>query len=515
MSDIDTAEYVGRFEFVNFGHCVPEDHFARFVVHFVKSFFKFFNYQNEVVKAAEPGRKGYSFIKMACLIYYAYANGITESKEIEYRARYDKIYIYVCNGIEPSYKTIENFIKKWGSFFDLFISYTINYARLAGFTGMEHVAFDGTVKKAANNKFNVVHREDVRILLRYYKGKIVTERELKKLRRPARNLVKRLDLTNKQKIELLEKIDKRFDETGKNTVPVNDIEAIHMVDKKGNNIIDYNIQTAVDNMSKMFCAIMISQKATDHGQLPEVFKKVVDNIGENPQKISADSAYNTYETLLFINENNIDAYLDNIRQAKLRNGHGSKKIFHKDNMDFDHENNCFNCYAHNQLYHQDTKYKYNSKKGTTEVRAEFYNEEACEGCIFRLECCKGKKYRKVIVGGGELALKMEEKMLDYASIYEYLKRFCTVEPPNGSLKIFYHINEMLARGTSNIENKLLICAGSYNLKLLYKHIMKIFGSRWKFYDKNEHIYNELNTVMYINNYNRLKRNNILLLPEKL
>ena len=45
--------------------------------------------------------------------------------------------------------------------------------------------------------------------------------------------------------------------------------------------------------------------------------------------------------------------------------------------------------------------------------------------------------------------------------------------------------------------------------------MKIFGSRWKFYDKNEHIYNELNAVMYINNYNNLKRNNILLLPEKL
>ena len=69
------------------------------------------------------------------------------------------------------------------------------------------------------------------------KEKLFTERQLKKLRRPAKNLVKRLDLTNRQKIELLEKINKRFDETGKNTVPVNDIEAIHMVDKTGTNII--------------------------------------------------------------------------------------------------------------------------------------------------------------------------------------------------------------------------------------------------------------------------------------
>lgn len=76
MSDIDTAEYVGRFEFVNFDYYVPEDHFSRFVVQFVTSFFNFFNCKNEVVKAAEPGRKEYSFIKMACLVYYAYANGI-------------------------------------------------------------------------------------------------------------------------------------------------------------------------------------------------------------------------------------------------------------------------------------------------------------------------------------------------------------------------------------------------------------------------------------------------------
>ena len=42
MSDIDTVDYVGLFEFVNFQDYIPEDHFARFVVMFVKSFLKFF-----------------------------------------------------------------------------------------------------------------------------------------------------------------------------------------------------------------------------------------------------------------------------------------------------------------------------------------------------------------------------------------------------------------------------------------------------------------------------------------
>ena len=57
------------------------------------------------------------------------------------------------------------------------------------------------------------------------------------------------------------------------------------------------------------------------------------------------------------------------------------------------------------------------KKGTAEVKVEFYDKEACEGCILKPGYCKGKKYWKVIVGGGELALKMEEKALDFTSIY--------------------------------------------------------------------------------------------------
>ena len=68
-----------------------------------------------------------------------------------------------------------------------------------------------------------------------------------------------------------------------------------------------------------------------------------------------------------------------------------KKYSTKTIWTYDYENNCFICYGNKQLYHQDTKYKYNPKKDTTEVKAEFYNKEACEGCILKPGCCKGKK----------------------------------------------------------------------------------------------------------------------------
>lgn len=500
MDDIAVNDYCGRLEYVEFDAGIPEDHFVRFVVSFVRHFLNFFKLNNLEFASADDNAKSYSVVKLSCLIYYAFAEGITDAKKIEYNAKYNKLYIYAANGIEPSYKTIENFIDKWGDLFECLVTYTIIFAKTAELTGLEHVAFDGSLFKAANNKFNVLHREDVRTLIRWITGKTVTNRELKKLHRPAKKFMKRSDLTNKQKLDLLNIIDKRFDETGQNTVPVNDSDALHVTDKKGNKIIGYNIQAAVDYSTKMFCAILISNQATDHGLFPEIFTKMLENIGIMPEVCSADSAYHDYETLQFIEDNDIKALIDNVRAAKLRNGHGSTKIFHMDGMDFDYERNAMICYANQPLYFQGNIIHVNKKTGKLEVKSKFYNEDACAGCVFKYCCCKGKKRREVLISGGELALKMEESMLDYENIYEYMKRFSTVEPLYGILKTFYHINEMLTRGKLKNTNKLNLCAGSFNLKRLYTLLMELFCSCSDFEEQFKQYHEE--TANYMNEMNK-------------
>lgn len=502
MDDIAVNDYCGRFEYVEFGAGIPEDHFVHFVVSFVRNFLKFFKLNNIEFTSKDENNKCYSLVKLSCLIYYAFADGITDAKKIEYNAKYNKLYIYAANGIEPSYKTIENFIDEWGDLFECLVTYTIIFAKIAELTGLEHVAFDGSLFKAANNKFNVLHRGDVRTLIRWVSGKVVTDRELKKLRRPARKFMDRLDLTNKQKLDLLNTIDERFDETGQNTVPVNDCDARHVTDKKGKKIVGYNIQAAVDNSTKMFCAILISNQATDHGLFPEIFTKMVDNIGIMPEVTSADSAYHDYETLQFIEDNDIKALIDNTRAAKLRNGNGSKKIFHKDNMTFDYERNAMICYANQPLYFQENTFSINKKTGKLEVKSKYYNEEACAGCIFKHCCCKGKKRREVIISGGELALKMEESMLDYENIYEYMKRFSTVEPLYGILKTFYHIDDMLARGKLKNTNKLNLCAGSFNLKRLYALLIESIDLSIDFDEQFKQYHKE--TMEYLNEMNKEK-----------
>ena len=497
MSDIDTNEYVGQFEFVKFDLKVPKGDFARFVVIFIKYLLKTFELENEAFPSSKPGRKPYSLCKMLSLVYYAYSRGFTKASLIEDMAKNHSHFQYVANGIEPDEDTINNFINIWGSFFEYLITYTLQFAKIAGFTNYKNISIDSTFGKAFNNKFNVMHKDDVKILIEYYSGKMIDYTQLERLRFPARKFMNRCDVSNKEKLKYLNKILKRFDETGANTIPVNDIEAIHLYNKDGNPDVGYNIQTAVDNESKMFIRIFVSQKATDHHQFPEMMNKTLENLKFLPEYTCADAGYHTRRTLEYIEETGLNVLIDNNRSAKLRNGHSNSNKFHKDNMDYNVEDDNFTCYTGEKLTYQKTNVRWDEKREDWDIQRIYYNKEACMNCKYAEKCC-GNKYRSVSISGGILALKMLGKFEDYENVMEYVKRFSTVEAPNGTLKTYYHINELLSANLTKSQNKINICGGSYNLKRLYNEIMKIEGiNESNILDFVKKICDKTNAIMFI------------------
>lgn len=497
MSDINSNDYIGRFEFVEFGHDVPEGDFARFVVIFIKKLLKTFQLQNETFPSSKSGRKPYALYKMASLVYYSYSRGFNQASVIADMAKHHSHFKFVANGIEPDEDTINNFIQIWGSFFEYLIVYTLQIAKIAGFTNYKNISIDSTFGKAFNNKFNVLHKNDVKTLIDYYSGKIVDYSQLECLRFPARKFMNRSDISNKEKLKYLNKILKRFDETKANTIPVNDIEAIHLYNKDGNPDVGYNIQTAVDSESKMFIKLSISQKATDHHQFPEMMNKTLENLKFLPEYICADAGYHTRRTLEYINETGLNVLIDNNRSAKLRNGHSNDNKFHKDNMDYNLSEDFFTCYAGEKLSYQKTNVRWDKNRRDYDIQRIYFNKEACNTCKNAKKCCDNK-YRTVSISGGILALEMLAKFDDYENVLEYVKRFSTVEAPNGTLKRHYHINELLSTNLTKSQNKINICGGSYNLKRLYNQFMKIEGiNQSNILDFVKTICEKTNSIMFI------------------
>ena len=474
MSDINTSDYVGRFEFVEFGSKVPEGDFARFVVTFIKELLKSFQLENETFPSSKPGRKPYALHKMASLVYYSYSRGFTKASIIADMAKYHHHFQFVANGIEPDEDTINDFIKIWGSFFEYLVSYTVQFSKISNLTTFHNLSLDSTFAKSNNNKFNVMYKDDVEVLIRYYSSKLVEPEELEALRFPARRFINREDMSNKEKLVYLTKILKRFDETGANTIPVNDIDAIHIYNKQGLADVGYSVQTAVDNESKLFVSLIVSQNATDHYQLPEIMDKSIINMGMYADYSCVDAGYNTRRTLEYINERGINVLMDNNRSAKLRNGHANSNDFHKDNMDYDATGDFYTCYNNEKLTYQRTRIRWDEKKKDYVIECLYFNKEACANCKFAEECCNNE-YRVVTLVGGSLAKDMLLKFEDYENIIEYVKRFSTVEAPNGTLKRFYHINELLTPGVIKSQNRVNICGGSYNMIRLYHLFMEMDG----------------------------------------
>ena len=171
----------------------------------------------------------------------------------------------------------------------------------------------------------------------------------------------------------------------------------------------YNIEFAVDYMSKMIITSVVTQKATDHNQFPEIILKAMENMGQIPETICTDSAFNTVRTLQFIEETGLNVLLNNIRLSKEFNGHKSEDKYHKDNMPYNYEEDYFSCCNNGKLEYQKTSVRWSEKDADYKIEREYYNKEACSRCPDKDKCCSGK-YRKVTISGGILALNMEKKM---------------------------------------------------------------------------------------------------------
>ena len=72
---------------------------------------------------------------------------------------------------------------------------------------------------------------------------------------------------------------------------MNDIEARMMKGKKGNYLVAYNMQSAVDYDTKLICGLHVTQSPTDHYELPDIADKAINNIGKIPKYMSADTIY--------------------------------------------------------------------------------------------------------------------------------------------------------------------------------------------------------------------------------
>ena len=387
---------------------VPKDHISRFVVEFIDEVFPLLEIKEPKKK---KGRDSLPIDSMLKLLVYAKIQHIDRTSIIADMARYHDIFKYVCDDIRPSERSIQRYRREYGCYFEVLLQMTLKKAFDEGFTDFNHVAIDGTIKKAYNSNNKTITKKETQILVDYYEGRPVAPESLEKLHKPAKRLLEKKGMDDEDILELLYGIETQFTFTGQERIPVNDIEARFMKGKKGNSLVAYNIQSAVDYDTKLICAINVTQNPTDHYELPNIAEKAIRNIQTKPKYIRADTIYLNEISLSYLADEKIDGLIPNRKQSKEKIGRLNKNPYHKDHFVYDYELDAFKCHENQYMYYFKTYTEpHKDPEKPDKIKRLYNNYEACKHCSARNKCCSSSQtHRTITEYGSEMQKAMTRK----------------------------------------------------------------------------------------------------------
>ena len=292
----------------------------------------------------ECGQPPYHPVMMTLLLMYAYARGVTSSREIERRCETDLAFRYLAGGERPDHDTVCAFrVRHLEAFRALFVD-TLRLARQTGLKKLGHVAVDGTKVKASASKHKAMSYgrmpeamkkldEQIDRLLeeaatldaeedkRYGKGRRGDElpEELKDPKKRAERLQEaRRQLEVEKKVELAVEKEKRrqkiqqakedlekearqkAEAQGENPKEAKPSEKAQrnftdpdsrIMPRDGSFQQSFNAQLAVDADTQLIVAQQVEQSASDARQLTPMVEQTQANTGLLPTRLSADAGY--------------------------------------------------------------------------------------------------------------------------------------------------------------------------------------------------------------------------------
>jgi transposase len=310
----------------------------------------------------ECGQPPYHPVMMTLLLMYAYARGITSSREIERRCETDIAFRYLTGGERPDHDTVCAFrVRHLEGFRALFVG-TLRLAREAGLKKLGHLSVDGTKVKASASKHKAMSYgrmeesmkkldEQIDRLLaeaaaldaeedkRYGKGQRGDElpEELKnpkkraeRLREAARRVEaekklelavekeKRREKIRKAKEDLEKEAREKAEARGENPEEAKPSQKAQrnftdpdsrIMPRDGGFQQSYNAQVAVDADSQLIVAQEVGQSASDARQLEPMVEQTQKNTGLLPVQLSADSGYLCKEDIEKVEAHGVECFV--------------------------------------------------------------------------------------------------------------------------------------------------------------------------------------------------------------
>ena len=434
---------------------------------FCKMFIEFFfKYNNINQKIHNVGRTPFNLLNVISLLVYGGMNGITSSVVIARESESNELYQFVSNGTIIADRTLRDYRRTYKELYEKLLSLTLIFAYCIGITDFNYIALDGTILKAFNSPFNILKMKDIKILLKHFTEEKLPDEEISDLRDSAQKFLHSNKLLDHEKIDVLNTLKEILEESEQSSIAINDETARWMYNKQHKPQLSFNLQHGVDTKSNLICGINLSQSPTDHYEIPALMEKVLNNLNRiKPAVVSADTIYRTIINATYLNENSIEFLTPTRKQGKESINHLNDNPFSIDYFEYDPIKEVYICPNKKELKKYGPYDCKPDKFGFQRKQYSFSNYLACKECSDKEKCCKGKnrtitRYGHELLDQAEMLMEIEENKIKY-------KIRNIVEGPNGTYKIYFHINELHIVGIEYIQGEMNLIGTAYNLKRIF------------------------------------------------
>ena len=321
----------------------PND-LPRFIVRIVGAL----NLKILIEKYSNLGQNAFHPKMMLALLFYAYSQGITTSRDIAENVKYDLRFKYITGGLQPNFRTINNFRKDNLSELRRYFVDIIMLCKRLNMVKLNKISLDGTKISASASSKNLRDREALAKEIANVEAQI--DRLLAKAQEDDDNddgdgdsgsLIDIVLDELKSINERLQAARKVLDESpNQKRVNLTDIDCR----EQGKTGSGYNCQVAVDCDSQIIlCAEVVSMPVDNEQLLPLINQTEVDTetVGQ-PKQVYADSGYESGANFVELEKKpHIEAFVASKRQD--RSSRQPELSFRKANFNFNSDT--LRCYC--------------------------------------------------------------------------------------------------------------------------------------------------------------------------
>jgi len=430
------------------------------------------------------GRPCYDTRMMLKILLWGYACGVRASRKIEERLYSDVIFMWLAGLEKPDFRTICLFRRCNLEAISQLFAQVITLAKGLGMLRLGLIALDGTkvranagigsFKKVAEwHKELAEAKEEVRRILQEAETLDQVDDEKFGSANRGDELPEELTKTE-QRIKKIEELMDKIGEAAldKRLASSTDPDASYMHNSIGS-IPAYNAQVAVTE-DQLIVYADVTTEPVDTNQLKPALAGIQKICGAKPERVVADTGFNSNKNLRLLEEMRVDGYIPESGEkniGKVLRNH--PELYGKEDFEYDAEHDCYRCPAGKLLLPRRRgilKSRYSEK----EVIVYRTERGICLSCAQKKKCTetKNKVGRSITRSVYEAEReRMRQKLKTETGRTIYGRRKCIAEPVIGQLKVVGRFIQFLLRGLLGVRIEWKWATVAHNLLKIARRVV--------------------------------------------